>query len=605
MVDKTTHQLINIIHHNKAKYHEQWFKKGQCILIVEKVRLPNGKVVKRLVKKENPTIIYHVTSDQYKEEHEIPELAYPASQCDEYESPVEKLNLHIAQLTDQMAYFNETKGPGANQRRKKLHDHRWLHGSDLDLVDSYIDRFIEHYSDSIDKISPLDVAFADIEVDPVEHIGFPEEDDAPCPINLISYFHQPSKKLTQFILMNSVQENPQIQEFFENYQYHQLRLLGELNRAVLLKLKDSEGNNYVTNETPWEDIIQLLGFIESETIPCSEEAQKLARCHELEFKFYDTELEVIRAFLHTVNEIDRPDVITFWNMKFDIKTIMNRLLQLGCDPEAEFTPIDFKPWEIATYQEDTHSTEPSNNSDVFLCSSYTIYIDQMLLYAQLRKTSGKKESYSLDFTLNAEINEHKFEYEGNLRDLAYRNFPDFILYGAFDVVPMATLEEKTNDIALAYQLSMITRTRIHKIMKKTICLRNLAAVFYRDYGLILSNNRNRNKFHGDKEKFRGGFVADPKLMEETGILIDGKKSDRVFDNVVDFDATSLYPSIIMTFNIDNNGQIGRLITQDENGVDVDASLLVEAWSSGDPIEIGKNWLNLPGLGELYQNLLDT
>ena len=40
-------------------------------------------------------------------------------------------------------------------------------------------------------------------------------------------------------------------------------------------------------------------------------------------------------------------------------------------------------------------------------------------------------------------------------------------------------------------------------MKKTICLRNLAAVFYRERGLVLSNNRNKLKERTDSEQFKG------------------------------------------------------------------------------------------------------
>jgi DNA polymerase elongation subunit (family B) len=291
-------------------------------------------------------------------------------------------------------------------------------------------------------------------------------------------------------------------------------------------------------------------------------------------------------------------------MCFDANTLMNRLRKLGCDAEYEFTAKDFRPWAYADYNRDTFNTEPTDNGDVFNVACYTIYLDQMLLYAQLRKTSGKKESYSLDHTLRSELKEHKFEYEGSIRDLAYRSFIDFIIYGAIDVVPMAALEEKTEDIALAYQLSMTTRTRFHKIMKKTICLRNLAMCFYRDRGLVLSNNRNRNKERTDTAQFRGAFVADPKLMDATGILVGGQPSDRVFDDVVDFDATSLYPSIILATNIDASGQVGRLVIPQEDGTDADASLLVEAWASGDMVEVGKAWLGLPGIAELAELVLE-
>ena len=591
------HQLIHVIHHNKARYDSNWFGKGQAVLMVEKVHLPDGRKIKRVIKQDNPTVIYHLTAPEFQAEHKLPELAYPLDKCDQYESRLDELDRHAAELTNNMAFYNDTRGPGANRRRRALHDHRWLHGSDANVVDQYIDRFMEAYKDKLDTTSPLDLAFADIEVDPVEHVGFPDEFDAPVPVNRISYFHAPSKKMIQFIARYGVKENPQIAEFEAEQDMMNMRVMAEINRAPLTKAK------LVAEDAPWEQIACMIGIAEDEEYAFSEEAEKLVRCKELEFRFFDDELSLIRSFLHQVNEVDRPDVIAWWNMCFDANTLMNRLRKLGCDAEYEFTAKDFRPWAYADYNRDTFNTEPTDNGDVFNVACYTIYLDQMLLYAQLRKTSGKKESYSLDYTLRSELKEHKFEYEGSIRDLAYRSFIDFIIYGAIDVVPMAALEDKTEDIALAYQLSMTTRTRFHKIMKKTICLRNLAMCFYRDRGLVLSNNRNRNKERTDSAQFRGAFVADPKLMAPTGILIGGQPSDRVFDNVVDFDATSLYPSIILATNIDASGQVGRLVIPQEDGTDADASLLVEAWASGDMVEVGKAWLGLPGIAELASLVL--
>lgn len=595
---KERHQLIHVIHHNKARYDSNWFGKGQCVLIVEKVHKEDGTTFKRVIKQENPSIVYHVTKPEHQATHRLAELAYPADKCDQYESPLDQVDRHVAELTGQMAFYNETRGPGANRRRRKLHDNVWLHGSDANVVDSYIDRFMEYYKDSLDTTSPLELAFADIEVDPVDHVGFPDEFDAPVPVNLITYFHAPTKKLTQFVLRHGVLDNPLIAEFEENQDYEKLRILAEVNRKPLV---DAE---LVDAETPWETVAGLLGIAEVEGVEASDAAASLARCVDLEFVFCDDELTLIRSFLHLVNEVDRPDIIAWWNMRFDANTLMNRLRKLGCDPEYEFTPKDFRPWALADYSQDTFNTEPTDNGDVFSVTAYTIYLDQMLLYAQLRKASGKKESYGLDFTLRSELGENKFEYEGSIRDLAYRSFSDFVLYGAIDVVPMATLEEKTEDIALAYQLSMTTRTRFHKIMKKTICLRNLAAIFYRERGLILSNNRNRNKERVDTAQFRGAFVADPKLMGPAGILVGGQPSDRVFDDVVDFDATSLYPSIILATNIDASGQIGRLVIPGDDGSEADSSLLVEAWAAGDMFEVGREWLGLPGLAELAELVVE-
>lgn len=601
-------QLINVLHHNRAQYDERWFGRGQCVLFVEKVRFPDGRTVKRVVKNDKPTIRYYVTREEHRAAHKSPELAYEAAKCQEYESPLDDLFKHIAELTDQMPYYKETRGPGANRRRRALHSSRFLHGSDANVVDSYIDRFMEHYKDCLDTTSPLEMAFADIEVDIIEHVGFPEETEAPCPISLVSYFHAPTKRLTQFALRNSVRANPLQQALERSPEEHWCRVLAEVNRSPLEKpRKGAEGEKLpplAEPGAPWLKLATLLGLADDGETQQSDEAVAAARCLDYELLFFDTELELMEAFLHRVNEVDRPDILAYWNMRFDIVTQMNRLRKLGVDPAEAFTPKDFGQWQLADYQVDTFNTEPTDCNDTFNATSYTIYVDQMLLYAALRKQAGKKESYSLDFTLRAELKENKFEYEGELRDLMYRNYSDFLLYGAIDVVPMATLEEKTEDIALAYQLSMTTRTRFHKIMKKTICLRNLANIFYRERGLVLSNNRNKLKERTSSEQFRGALVADPKLMDSTGILVGGQPSNRVFDDVVDFDATSLYPSIILSANIDANGQVGRLLVEGPGGELVESSLDVEAWACGDAVEIGRAWLGLPGLAELADAVLE-
>lgn len=58
------------------------------------------------------------------------------------------------------------------------------------------------------------------------------------------------------------------------------------------------------------------------------------------------------------------------------------------------------------------------------------------------------------------------------------------------------------------------------------------------------------------------YVADPLLNEHNGILINGTRSKFIFDFVIDYDYSALYPSIIRCFNIDANCQYGRLLFKD-------------------------------------------
>jgi hypothetical protein len=101
-------------------WHEKWFGKGQCVLFVEKIHMPDGRTVKKVVANDKPTIRYHVTKPEFWDEHKHPELAYEVDKCDEYESELENLYKDIAGLTDQMSYYN-TLG----QLNSEMFD-RWL-----------------------------------------------------------------------------------------------------------------------------------------------------------------------------------------------------------------------------------------------------------------------------------------------------------------------------------------------------------------------------------------------------------------------------------------------------------------------------------------------
>jgi hypothetical protein len=577
-------QPIHVVHHNMCKYHSDWFGKGECILLTEKVTYEDGSREKRVLKMEKPTVRYYVTAEEYRGQHKNQEAFYPLALCDQYESEAGRVDADVAALTGQMDFFNETRGPGQNQRRRKLHDQRWLHGSDAILADHYLDRYMEEFGDDLDLVSPLDLGLADIEVDGVEVQGFPDEYEAPAPVNLISYFSREKRKSTQWILRRGVRDNPLIAEFEADQENMRTRVLAETNRCAMEKL------GLIGKDLPWEATAELLAT--------SEEARSKMRCADASFRFFDSEAELILDFLDFVNEVERPDVLGWWNMEFDVVTLMNRLRKAGVDPAAAFSSSDAMPWAYAEYRRDDFNTQPTDRGDIFNAACSTIYVDLMLLYAALRKQEQKKEEYNLDFTLNAELKESKLKSIGDIRDAPYRDFATFVAYGAVDVVPLAAMEDQNEDVALAYRISMLTRTRFHKVMKKTVCLRNLAAVFLRQQGYAISNNHNRNAERTETEKFQGGFAADPMLMDYSGLRIGGVRSNRVFDSVVDLDATSLYPSLILMCNIDPATQIGRLVLFSLGDQEVDSSEFVSTVAGGDAVEMGRRWFGLPGLGEL-------
>ena len=111
-----------------------------------------------------------------------------------------------------------------------------------------------------------------------------------------------------------------------------------------------------------------------------------------------------------------------------------------------------------------------------------------------------------------------------------------------DTFRLSQIEDKEEDVDMLYALSIITMTRINKVLTKTTSLRNLAAKFFFDQGFIIGNNPNINRIELNKKisaKFRGAFVADPNLMQACGMMVNGRRLATIFKLVFDLDLASL------------------------------------------------------------------
>jgi hypothetical protein len=115
-------------------------------------------------------------------------------------------------------------------------------------------------------------------------------------------------------------------------------------------------------------------------------------------------------------------------------------------------------------------------------------------------------------------------------------------------------------------------------------------------------------------------VGNPNNNLPVGKRILGEFSSYIYDLVIDYDLSSLYPSIIRAFNIDITTQYGRLILSEGPVVDEDRLLpelieeygeenhsrdfggeFLEDYNTRDFDYIGRKWFGLPGDEELIAN----
>lgn len=243
----------------------------------------------------------------------------------------------------------------------------------------------------------------------------------------------------------------------------------------------------------------------------------------------------------------------------------------------------------------------------------------------VRKGQGEARSYALNAVARKEVGDEKLDYteDANIKTLPYVNFKKFVMYNIKDVLLQMGIERKTSDVDNIYQRAYSNATSYSKIFKQTVFLKSRAYVEFYKQGLIIGNNINVEygvyddvkKNEEEDEKFDGALVADPVLNDFTGIRLFGTKNKYIFDNVIDEDFSSMYPYIIISFNIAPNTMIGKLIiggdiqeafesakleAEGKSKVEDPGKDFVDNMLIGNVANMGTKWFNLPGMDKIFE-----
>ena len=276
----------------------------------------------------------------------------------------------------------------------------------------------------------------------------------------------------------------------------------------------------------------------------------LADKYKIDFKynflFYEEEHEIdLIADLFKIINTFKPDFSMAWNMAYDIPYIIARIKKLGYDPADVLCHPDFKYRACEYIVDERMKNEYAERGDYARISSYTVFLDQMIHFASRRKGQSVFKSYSLDYIGESIAKVRKLDYKHITTDIAelpYKAYKTFVFYNIIDTIVQYCIESRTNDLEYVFGKANQNNTRLNKVHRQTKYLTNRGIwEFYKD-GFIMGNNVNAFNKKPDV-KFPGAFVADPaKVNPYSRLRIYGKLVS-VFNNCVDFDYASLYPSI--------------------------------------------------------------
>ena len=251
---------------------------------------------------------------------------------------------------------------------------------------------------------------------------------------------------------------------------------------------------------------------------------------------FDTEYELLNNFLIYINQL-KPDILTGWNfIKFDFTYIINRALKFGLDINL-ISPLN----NIKIYK---------GKTEIFYNVYGLILLDMLELFKSL--TFSQEESYSLANITKKYLNYTKIKYEGSLDKLYETEFFRFIEYNATDTLLLESLNQKFRHIELKKNMARICNNTWFNADKMLYLVDSLSLTYAKKKGLLCKSVINNNDTSEQESLIPGAYVRDP--------------IPSLHKYVVDFDFSSLYPSLIKTYNIGPDTYIGRLV-DDPNFID--------------------------------------
>ena len=496
---------------------------------------------------------------------------------------------------------------------KNMQLYPYVFGADYDAVAWYRVEWRRNLHNT--RVKKIKKGFLDIEVDGLEEKGMPNPNFSP--INAVTLIDAWDRSVYTFLYTDrpfvEKENRKSLNADFDPMQEAERKRMYEHMWNEQRELKDHED----------EFIKELHGLFDESY-------------GDLKYNlyYYTDERKMLVHLFQLINQL-KLDFIGIWNISFDIPYIIQRMQALGLNPTEVMCHPDF-PTKTCYFKADTRNHDIKNKSDFFYLSSYTIFYDQMELYASIRKGNSELRSYRLNDIGSIEVGDTKLDYSesGDIKTLPYKNFKMFVIYNIKDVLLQMGIEERTSDVDTFYVSSYINATPYDKVFKKTVALRNVQYLSFLKQDLIPGANINifekeevnyadDEDDEDDDEGFEGALVADPNYNGYVGLPLYGRASNCLYGNAIDFDMSSFYPSSIRAMNIDPSTLIFKMImdpkqfdtkachgelpyhgiTDDKYNADDELGKeCIDNFQTGNYLSAAHKWLNFPTVSEVMREL---
>ena len=238
---------------------------------------------------------------------------------------------------------------------------------------------------------------------------------------------------------------------------------------------------------------------------------------------FNNERDLLNSFMDWWMQ-NTPDVVTGWNIQlFDIPFIAKRVDRVLGEKLAK----RLSPWGLVSQKE----VYIKGRRQIFYDIGGITQLDYLDLYKKFTYTN--QESYRLDHIANVELGQKKLDHSefDTFKDFYTNGWQKFVEYNIIDVELVDRLEDKMKLIELALTMAYDAKVNYNDVFYQVRMWDTIIYNYLKKKGIVIPPKVSSNK----DEKYAGAYVKEP---------IPG-----VYDWVVSFDLNSLYPHLIMQYNI--------------------------------------------------------
>ena len=295
-------------------------------------------------------------------------------------------------------------------------------------------------------------------------------------------------------------------------------------KLVTIDIEVASENGFPDVESAAEEVllITIQDYTTKEIVTWGKGPFKLNKGN-VYYKQSNNEYDLLNDFIAWWID-NTPEVVTGWNSKlYDIPYIVRRMDRVL----GEKLMKRLSPWGLVTEQEFFVNGRKQISYDIGGISQ----LDYLDLYKKFTYTN--QESYRLDHIANVELGQKKLDHSefDTFKDFYTKGWQKFVEYNIIDVELVDRLEDKMKLIELALTLAYDAKVNYEDVFYQVRMWDTIIYNYLKGRGIVIPPKEKSDK----DSKYAGAYVKEP---------IPGK-----YDWVVSFDLNSLYPHLIMQYNI--------------------------------------------------------